>query len=1319
MLQGSNEPNANEEGEVDSPTWTTLRVHEDDHSISGSHSYCTFPITDCLKAYRYFRVIQTGPNCYDAFGESEDKWSNVLVASGFELYGVLKEKTAVQEHIVESMKSLILHLKKGIQNFEESEPSNKRNHWSTIAFQMPYLKMKAAFLALVPQIAEYVGFSVAHGILESIKVYGQSALNDTEGFTDLAKQKSSKETPAASASAPKTNMNCEYNRLESFKDWPHSSSFFAKPSSLAVSGFYHDPKPITASTSSTEVRFDGCICFSCQVSLDTWEEFDDPWDAHFTHSPTCRFIQGKPTANVPLSVTLASLPSKKHGTDNQKIIDISSLQGVDAVVTASSTEIVVWDASLSLCQAHLFTPKSQVNRENLGDQQLVKVAMLPLIKLAAPANSLSKEKWAKWVCADIQVEQTEAGLYPGAKGTVLEVLSEDEVKVLVFGLHEEMLFPIKHLKMVKPKPNQRVKIVQGEWKGHTGVLVSHQKSSGLVKLDDVKEVKVIDINHIASTAGEDDALATRDVAAFAILAIFSSNEGQSTLALFEYNKGKAKLVQSVASDRGRIIKTTYVASIKTFFVLGKLADGSSAPFSISAYSYDPETCQLTFTRTLPIGVAEDEILSLTSATTSSGEILAAMSTKGAIYIVDATRLDLISETPGKLESKLVHFVYVSDQELLVALDSTGNMHRFSLHPADASPSDKNVTLGDITLSNVVSLNKLDLEPLSFACYPPVDVKQLAIHEKNGASTKVKWHVPSMQPTKSKTLSFEIEFPKVQIVDRLVLSLGLSSATFEDSIFKYLVSISYLNPDVGANAEQIGTWTTALSNHDVLPLVRSDLSASENDATETRDDVATDDEPQSASINVHFTTRRMRLELRYVVDETALRASHGHSSGTSAPKSPTLQGMSLSLYGVKSNTKDALARREKRLALADALDFHARLIETCQDAATRGELRSACLELLFTIYQSKGEIGSLQKHIRCDAFLKNCVILASSSTARAAARLLLYLAQLSPPFSEQLFEASLDAIPFAADCGSSSTSVDQLFSIVSSFWSKSPSFGFARCVEVLRSIGRKLHANRSPFYNLLRTHYDLYGYPLENDLFVAKSLEEKEVAVVGGDETFAISSASNNAVTDHKKKITKFTKLHRSGNWLIVDFGGPCLLTDLAISFATSLTLNNGQLTIDTWMEHESDGSRLLFSKIQLGQRRKKSDKKDTFAFHELSRICRYVKVDIKSSNPSGEVSVSVVSHGVYDFVSAATTKSEEFLPKLKSQLRAAEEKNHVLSDSFASKKRKLTTLLEEINISGDSFPITNKSSSRPTTSACKSYLGSVRSSWSSACRSDL
>lgn len=57
-----------------------------------------------------------------------DKWSNVLVASGFEIYGVLKEKTTVQQNVVENVKEFVSHLIKGIEQTQQTAITNKHKH---------------------------------------------------------------------------------------------------------------------------------------------------------------------------------------------------------------------------------------------------------------------------------------------------------------------------------------------------------------------------------------------------------------------------------------------------------------------------------------------------------------------------------------------------------------------------------------------------------------------------------------------------------------------------------------------------------------------------------------------------------------------------------------------------------------------------------------------------------------------------------------------------------------------------------------------------------------------------------------------------------------------------------------------------------------------------------------------------------------------------------------------------------------------------------------------------------------------------------------
>lgn len=69
---------------------------------------------------------------------------------------------------------------------------------------------------------------------------------------------------------------------------------------MAQAGFYHQPN------SSGDDR---AMCFTCNVCLVCWERTDEPWSEHERHSPTCAFVMGEYTQNVPLSVTLATNPA--------------------------------------------------------------------------------------------------------------------------------------------------------------------------------------------------------------------------------------------------------------------------------------------------------------------------------------------------------------------------------------------------------------------------------------------------------------------------------------------------------------------------------------------------------------------------------------------------------------------------------------------------------------------------------------------------------------------------------------------------------------------------------------------------------------------------------------------------------------------------------------------------------------------------------------------------------------------------------------------------------------------------------------------------
>ena len=80
------------EGSVDGREWTVLKNHENERGLREPKPYCTctWTIDGNSKAFRYFRIFQTGKNSSENFG---------IFLSGIELYGVLIEKAVIVSDI--------------------------------------------------------------------------------------------------------------------------------------------------------------------------------------------------------------------------------------------------------------------------------------------------------------------------------------------------------------------------------------------------------------------------------------------------------------------------------------------------------------------------------------------------------------------------------------------------------------------------------------------------------------------------------------------------------------------------------------------------------------------------------------------------------------------------------------------------------------------------------------------------------------------------------------------------------------------------------------------------------------------------------------------------------------------------------------------------------------------------------------------------------------------------------------------------------------------------------------------------------------------
>lgn len=74
------------------PFWDTLSYHEQDTSLDSDFATHTWDLKiPPGSSYRAFRIIQFSKNKYSTARGQKDEWSNVLVASGFEMYGYLTE----------------------------------------------------------------------------------------------------------------------------------------------------------------------------------------------------------------------------------------------------------------------------------------------------------------------------------------------------------------------------------------------------------------------------------------------------------------------------------------------------------------------------------------------------------------------------------------------------------------------------------------------------------------------------------------------------------------------------------------------------------------------------------------------------------------------------------------------------------------------------------------------------------------------------------------------------------------------------------------------------------------------------------------------------------------------------------------------------------------------------------------------------------------------------------------------------------------------------------------------------------------------------
>ncbi|XP_008195667.1 baculoviral IAP repeat-containing protein 6 isoform X2 [Tribolium castaneum] len=226
------------------------------------------------------------------------------------------------EHVINELTDVILNAQK------QSKKGIKAQKWNTVCLQLPLEMLQMAAMSSVSELLlknqHTPELSVASAVQERL-----SELSGEQG-----------------SASDRRSMASEAKRRETFTHWPHMDYKWALPDQMAQAGFYHQPN------ASGDDR---AMCFTCTVCLVCWERTDEPWSEHERHSPSCPFVMGEYTQNVPLSVTYATNPAidATYRGVNVKILGTSTLSNLLPSANAEGL-ISVFDISGKISRTHSF-----------------------------------------------------------------------------------------------------------------------------------------------------------------------------------------------------------------------------------------------------------------------------------------------------------------------------------------------------------------------------------------------------------------------------------------------------------------------------------------------------------------------------------------------------------------------------------------------------------------------------------------------------------------------------------------------------------------------------------------------------------------------------------------------------------------------------------------------------------------------------------------------------------------------------------------------------------------------------------------------------
>lgn len=826
--------------------------------------------------------------------------------------------------------------------------SNKRLHLSTVAFSAPYRKSKGILNVLAAKTVETDATGPVHAAQEQLRRVGEQLLKDVSGFTSKL-PKPQQPNPSAAAQSPSLpQMHVEFNRVRSFYGLSPSaplgaaalpvlnwntplSNPGATPLGLSKAGFF-SASPIQHGGSLDAAHpqassSDNCMHFSSGITLGRWDRLQSPLLELKRLAPEDALVNGRPTPNVPSAFTLAALAprqgpfssvSRLISAPHTSLALLQSERGGHSVLSVfdSLPEIfplysfLASDGQLVGPGGALPSTSADAASEPLLSAHLVRstpvsaaAAAVPAIVEPAKTPAAPQIKSVDWCMPDIDV-YVDKGPYAGSSGTVLDVIDKDNITVFLKGISDVANIAISRLLPVKPRLQNRVRVLAGDHKGSDGVLLNTQgvgNSIGVVRLNQAGQTKIVTVPmaslavlaHSAEAAAP--APAAVEVKSKAPVPVVSDCCAicvfRTKLTVYELSGACVKWMQSISLPetlQADSICTSWVPSANVLYVVG--FDVTANSHQLLSFEFSPDQQRLTALSSVSLSIDPETKISDLCALESR---LCALNSRGGVLTWNASSKgnfnsapEVIAALPELPQAYWLSLFHSKTCDTLLALRSDGfgvvlsadmlfTQSSMLGRPRSAEQKEFSVDLFEPALDP-----EYEEVPVSASFSSAfVGVKQaIGKHEESGQDY-TKWILPSSDTNQAGShYSFDTELHRPPSRGFDAIGIEVEMARPWNGIDAELVSPSY---EVAIHGLVPGRgWTTLLEAFDLKGIITGGATAS-HEKSRTRSGII------ALSHFRHVFARRLSVSMRVIPRREISFASSAAAGGSSDPSRRSL------------------------------------------------------------------------------------------------------------------------------------------------------------------------------------------------------------------------------------------------------------------------------------------------------------------------------------------------------------------------------------------------------------------------------------------------